>query len=181
MFRRSPMILAALLSGTVATLPALAQETTLPVPAPPSTLIAEIKTAEGESLGTATAVSTPSGMMLITLELQNVLPGIHGVHLHQTGICTPPDFESAGGHLAGDREHGVMSPNGPHLGDLPNIHVPDSGALTVEYFVHGLTAEMMDDADGTAFVIHAHPDDYLGQPTGHAGARLGCGSFAAGA
>lgn len=151
--------------------PAFAQDS-----APP--MIAAIRTAEGESLGTVTAAATPSGTMLLTLELEGIPPGIHGAHLHATGTCTPPDFDSAGGHLAGDREHGVMSPNGPHPGDLPNIHVPDTGVLTVEYFVPNLTPEMMADEDGTAFVIHEHPDDYIGQPAGHAGPRIGCGGFA---
>lgn len=160
---------------TALALPALAQQT------PPETtpLIAEIKTAEGESVGMATARDTPSGMMLLVLELSGLAQGIHGVHIHETGTCTPPDFDSAGGHLAADKDHGVMSENGPHPGDLPNIHVPESGELTVEYFVTGLTAEMIADEDGSAIILHEHPDDYVGQPTGHAGARLGCGSFAA--
>ena len=161
-------------------LPAAAQDT--PAPAAPSEgeapMIAEIKTAEGESRGTATAVATPSGLMLVTLELEGLPPGIHGAHVHQTGECTPPDFESAGGHLAGDKEHGVMAANGPHPGDLPNIHVPESGSLMVEYFVAGLTKEMIADEDGSAIIIHEQPDDYVGQPSGHAGPRLGCGSFA---
>ncbi len=174
---RHPMILAALLSGPLTMFPAFAQDTAEPDTSPP--MIAEIKTAGGASLGTATAVATPSGLMLVTLELRDVPPGIHGVHLHETGTCTPPDFDSAGGHLADGKEHGVMSPGGPHPGDLPNLHVPESGALTVEYFVAGLTTGMMTDEDGTAIIIHEHPDDYIGQPTGHAGPRLGCGSFAA--
>ena len=173
--------------------PAIAQDTApadgsaaeLPAPAPapeldgPLPMIAEIKSASGESLGTATAAATPSGLMLLTVELTGVAPGIHGLHVHETGTCTPPDFTSAGGHLAGAKDHGVMSPNGPHPGDMPNIHVPDSGALSVEYFAPALTLDMLGDADGAAIIIHEQPDDYFGQPTGHAGARLGCGSFAA--
>ena len=162
--------------GLLMALPAAAQD------AAPSqdqaSMIAEIKTAEGESLGTATVAATPSGMMLVTLELQGVPPGIHGAHIHETGECAPPDFESAGGHLAGDKEHGIMAENGPHPGDLPNIHVPDSGTLMVEYFAAGLKPELMNDDDGSAIIIHEQPDDYVGQPSGHAGGRIGCGTFA---
>lgn len=161
-------------------LPAAAQDSAAPDAATggEAPMIAEIKTAEGESRGTATAVATPSGMMLVTLELEGLPTGIHGAHIHQTGECTPPDFESAGGHLAGDKDHGVMAANGPHPGDLPNIHVPDSGALMVEYFVAGLTKDMIADEDGSAIIIHESPDDYVGQPSGHAGGRIGCGTFA---
>lgn len=170
---RTPLFAAAFATLAV---PALAQDA---APNPEtSPMIAEIKTAEGASVGMATATETPSGLMLLTLELTGLPQGIHGAHIHETGTCTPPDFESAGGHLAGDKDHGVMSANGPHPGDLPNIHVPESGTLTVEYFLAGLTAGMIADEDGSAIILHEHPDDYVGQPTGHAGARLGCGSFA---
>lgn len=166
--------------GLLLALPATAQETA--APATPSQgeapMIAEIKNVEGQSHGTATVVPTPSGMMLVTLELQGLPPGIHGAHIHETGECTPPDFESAGGHLAGDKDHGVMADNGPHPGDLPNIHVPENGSLMVEYFVSVLTEDMLADDDGAAIIIHDQPDDYVGQPTGHAGSRIGCGTFA---
>ncbi|MCZ0961815.1 superoxide dismutase family protein [Paracoccus benzoatiresistens] len=165
--------------GLLMALPATAQETAAPAATEgEAPMIAEIKTAEGESRGTATVVATPSGMMLVTLELQGLPAGIHGAHIHQTGECSPPDFESAGGHLAGDKEHGIMAENGPHPGDLPNIHVPDNGTLMVEYFVPGLTKDMLADEDGSAIVIHEQPDDYTGQPSGHAGGRIGCGSLA---
>lgn len=182
----SAAVATALITGTAAT----AQETEGATPAPatepaaeiapeaPPPMIAEIKTPEGQSAGTVTAVATPSGLTLLTLELTGLAPGIHGAHIHETGTCTPPDFESAGGHLTGDREHGVMVEAGPHAGDLPNIHVPETGNLTVEYFVPNLPQELMQDEDGSAFIVHEHPDDYVGQPTGHAGNRLACGVFA---
>ncbi len=166
--------------GLLLAFPAAAQDTAAPA-APTegqAPMIAEIKTAEGQSLGTATAVATPSGVMLVTLELQGVPAGVHGAHVHETGDCAPPDFESAGGHLAGDKEHGIMAANGPHPGDLPNIHVPESGALMVEHFAAGLTPDLMADEDGSAIIIHEQSDDYVGQPSGHAGGRIGCGTFA---
>lgn len=166
--------------GLILALPAAAQDSAAPAASGEGTtpLIAQIQSAEGENLGTATAVSTPSGLMLVTLELQGLPAGIHGAHVHETGECSAPDFESAGGHLAGGKEHGVMTENGPHAGDLPNIHVPENGTLTVEHFVAGLTPELMMDDDGSAIVIHEQPDDYVGQPSGHAGGRIGCGTFA---
>lgn len=140
-------------------------------------LVAEVKTPDGHSLGMVMATATPSGQILVTLDLRGLPPGIHGIHIHETGLCTPPDFTSAGGHLADGKSHGVMSPDGPHPGDLPNLHVPESGEVRVEYFAAGLTPDMIDGTDGAAFVVHDAPDDYLGQPSGNAGSRIGCGVF----
>ena len=160
--------------------PALADaETSDSVPGEVASLIAEIKAAEGASYGTVTAAPTPSGLMLVTVTLSGAPSGIHGVHLHETGTCTPPDFESAGGHIAGDHDHGVMTETGSHPGDMPNIYIPEAGELTVEYFVPGITTEMLTDDDGAAFVVHAQPDDYSGQPSGNSGDRVACGNFSA--
>ncbi|MDO5621959.1 MAG: superoxide dismutase family protein [Paracoccus sp. (in: a-proteobacteria)] len=144
----------------------------------PETLHAVVNNTEGQEVGQVTAVPTPSGVMHLTIILHDLPRGTHAVHIHETGACTP-DFGAAGGHLAGDKDHGIMAENGPHPGDLPNIHIPESGALSVEYFVTGLTADMLMDADGSAFMIHEGADDYATQPTGDAGGRLGCGVFAA--
>lgn len=143
-------------------------------------MTADIAGAEGTPHGTLTAMPTPSGMMHLKIELTDVPQGTYGAHLHETGLCEGPAFESAGGHLAGEgRDHGVMAENGPHLGDLPNVHVPESGMLTVEYFVPDLTAEQIVDADGTAFMLHEGMDDLETQPTGDAGGRMACAVLAA--
>jgi len=31
------------------------------------------------------------------------------------------------------------------------------------------------DGDGSAVIIHEHPDDHMSQPIGGAGGRIGCG------
>ncbi|MFV0302297.1 MAG: superoxide dismutase family protein [Paracoccus sp. (in: a-proteobacteria)] len=141
-------------------------------------LTADIAGPDGTPLGRVTALPTASGQMLLDLDLTGLPPGIHGVHVHETGDCGSADFASAGGHLHGDKQHGVMTEGGIHPGDLPNVSVPESGAVAVEYFVPALTPEALMDADGSAFVIHAQPDDYSSQPSGNAGDRIGCGVFA---
>ncbi len=40
--------------------------------------------------------------------------------------------------------------------------------------------ENLADADGSAIVIHANPDDHKAQPIGGAGARIACGVIAGG-
>jgi len=73
----------------------------------------------------------------------------------------------------------MLSPAGPHAGDLPNLVVPASGKLDFELFAPGLTLGSgpvaVLDADGTALVIHAKGDDYASQPAGDSGDRIACG------
>jgi superoxide dismutase, Cu-Zn family len=142
---------------------------------------AVLKDADDKEIGKATLLATPSGT-LITLELTAAPPGVHGFHIHTVGKCEPPKFESAGGHFNPDNtKHGFLNEEGPHAGDMPNIHVPESGKLTVEVLnpLVSLSAESaLLDEDGAAIVIHAEPDDYQTDPAGHAGGRIACGVIA---
>ena len=139
---------------------------------------AVLKDADGKQVGQATLLTTPGGT-LITLELTAAPPGTHGFHIHTVGKCEPPKFESAGGHFnPDDSKHGFLNEEGPHAGDMPNIHVPESGKLTVEVLntlvtVGGENALL--DEDGAALMLHADADDYTSDPAGHAGGRIACG------
>jgi superoxide dismutase, Cu-Zn family len=145
------------------------------------TASAVLKDPDGKEVGKAVLMTTPSGT-LITLELTATPPGAHGFHIHTVGKCEPPKFESAEGHFNPDNtEHGFLNAEGPHAGDMPNIHVPESGKLTVEVLnpLVTLSAESaLLDEDGSALMLHADPDDYKSDPAGHAGGRIACGVIA---
>ncbi len=150
----------------------------------PLTARAEIIDAEGRSIGQARLVETPNEGVWIELDVSGLPPGVHAFHIHETGRCEPPSFESAGGHYAPEgRAHGILIPEGPHAGDLLNLHVPQSGAVHVEQLARHITLRpnrtgTVFDDDGSALVIHAGADDYRSQPTGDAGGRLACGVIA---
>ena len=138
---------------------------------------AALKDAGGKDVGQVQFVQTPHGV-LIKLSVKGVPPGEHAFHIHSVGKCEPP-FTSAGGHFnPGQKSHGMLSPNGPHAGDLPNLVVPASGKLDFELFVPGLTLNSgptaVLDADGSAVVIHAKADDHQSQPAGDSGDRIAC-------
>lgn len=143
------------------------------------TATANLQNQQGEDVGTVELHQTPTGVHIIA-RLTNMPPGEHGFHIHETGVCEG-DFTSAGGHYNPDgSEHGFLVEGGPHAGDLPNIHVPETGELTVEYFNDRVSLEEGAEGallgeDGTAIVIHANPDDYQSQPAGDAGPRIACG------
>ena len=106
-------------------------------------------------------------------------PGMHGFHIHAVGVCTPPDFKSAGGHLnPTDKHHGRLNPEGPHLGDLPNLTIGANGSADTSFAVPkallGSGEGSLFQAEGTALVIHADPDDYRTDPSGNSGDRIAC-------
>ena len=143
------------------------------------TATANLQNQDGQDVGTVELQQTPNGV-LVTANLSNLPAGEHGFHIHETGQCEG-DFTSAGGHYSPDgSEHGFLVEGGPHAGDMPNVHVTEGGALTIEYLVGGVSLEegaegALRDDDGSAIVIHANADDYESQPSGNAGDRIACG------
>ncbi|MBB1492358.1 MULTISPECIES: superoxide dismutase family protein [unclassified Paracoccus (in: a-proteobacteria)] len=135
-----------------------------------------LRNGEGADVGSVLITETTSGVMHFVLDISEgaVSAAQHGLHIHEAGLCEGPTFESAGGHMAGDREHGVHSANGPHPGDLPNITMGTAGALHVEYFLPGILMDQILDEDGSAVMIHSDVDDYTSQPAGNAGDRIAC-------
>lgn len=136
---------------------------------------AAMMNANGESVGSVTLRATPHGTLLHA-KLENLPAGAHAFHVHTVGICEPP-FTSSGGHFNPyGAKHGFDSAEGMHAGDMPNIHVPDSGVLEIEVLNALLKLDAtLFDADGAAIVIHDGPDDYVSDPAGAAGPRIACG------
>lgn len=138
---------------------------------------ATLHSAAGADIGRATATEVAGGLR-ITIDAHSLQPGTHGVHVHTTGRCDVPDFASAGGHWNPlGRKHGSMNPQGPHEGDLPNLVVGTDGRGAVGVTLPGATMAGLLDADGSAIVVHAGPDDLLTDPSGNSGARVACGVF----
>jgi Cu-Zn family superoxide dismutase len=137
---------------------------------------------DGKEIGNVALSQLAQGVRIFA-EAADLPPGVHAFHIHETGECQPPDFESAGGHYNPTGEqHGWDNPEGHHAGDLPNVHVQDDGVLAVEYFTDSVTlgegdATLFDD-DGSAIVMHEGADDYQTDPAGDAGSRIACGVIA---
>jgi len=138
--------------------------------------------AQGRNVGTVTAMQEGT-QVRVRVAAMGMPAGVHGAHLHAVGRCDGPDFATAGPHLnPTNRQHGMRNPNGPHLGDLPNLTVGSDGRGTLEAT---LAATLIPgqaplfDADGTSFVVHAAADDMVTDPSGNSGARIACAIMAA--
>ncbi|SDO71917.1 superoxide dismutase, Cu-Zn family [Lutimaribacter pacificus] len=157
---------------------ALATASLLAPPLHAAEATTEVKDRDGNDLGAVHVRDMPSGIALATVTLTGLPEGIHAIHLHETGDCQSEDFSSAGEHIAGDRAHGVLTEDGPHPGDMPNLTVKENGIGEIEVFLPFLEVERdILDEDGAAFVMHEGVDDYESQPSGNAGDRIACGAF----
>ena len=155
--------------------PASPQTTNTPVAGTSAT--ATIRDLAGVRVGTATLTDTYSGILVVG-SVTGVGLGAHGIHVHSVGKCDAP-FTTAGPHFNPlGKQHGFMNPNGPHLGDMPNLDTPAAGALRFEILLPGVTLKANNallDADGAALVIHSARDDYKTDPSGDSGSRIACG------
>lgn len=135
----------------------------------------------GSAIGRVTASSNPYGTVL-TPDLKNLTPGLHGFHVHQNPDCGPakkggktvPGL-AAGGHYdpAGAGRHAGPYANG-HLGDLPPLYVDTNGGARQPVLAPRLK---LSDLKGRSLMIHAGGDNYSDNPKklGGGGARMACG------
>jgi len=141
--------------------------------------VATLVMADGTEVGTATATGSAGGIT-IHLEAMGLEPGLHGVHVHDTGSCTP-DFAAAGGHWnPGETTHGLEGDDGQHAGDMPNLEEGEDGTGSLSYMLSiDATWDGLMVGDGSAFIIHAGEDDQMTDPSGDSGDRIACGVFEA--
>lgn len=134
----------------------------------------------GSEIGKAMFTPAPQGVLIrILVPAGGLSPGWHGTHLHMVGDCSEPaKFEHAGGHIQkSNTDHGLLYVHGPENGDLPNISAAGDGSASVELYSGLVTLAELLDADGSALVVHAKPDDHVSQPLGNSGDRVACAAL----
>lgn len=147
----------------------------------PMTKTFDIIGVEGSSIGNVKLTQGPTGVVMrVELSAGSLSPGWHGLHFHSVGDCSDIGaFKKSGGHVGLiPGGHGLLNPDGPERGDLTNIWAHTDGSAGYEIFTEAVTLSQGEhallDADGSAVVIHANPDDHISQPIGGAGPRVAC-------
>ena len=153
---------------------------------PSGAATATLQTVDGRVVGMATFTQL-GGRVLVDVTVNGLPPGFHGFHVHAVGICDPAtNFTSAAGHLnPGGRAHA------DHAGDQPSLYVLADGSGALNFWTDRYAVSDLFDADGSALIVHALPDNFANIParyapngpdqmtldTGDAGGRLACGEI----
>lgn len=144
------------------------------------TLEAPLMGAKGDRIGTIAVRSGDNATVVrLTVNAGGLTPGWHGVHFHQVGDCSDPGrYELSKGHVNHENaKHGLLNPDGPDEGDLPNVFANADGSVNAEISSEAIILtgpQGLRDQDGSALIIHAAEDDHTSQPIGNAGARVAC-------
>lgn len=150
--------------------------------AAPLRAVAKIEARSGSAVaGTATFTELGGGKVDVVVELSGLTPGPHGLHLHEKGDCSAADGTSAGGHWnPHGKAHGGPAAAEKHAGDFGNLEAgaDGKGRLQLTWTDFALTGEH--GAIGRGIIVHDKADDLTTQPTGNAGARVGCGVLVGG-
>jgi len=133
-----------------------------------------------DASGTVTFIET-DGKVTMTANISGLTPGNHAIHIHAVGDCSKDDGSSAGGHWNPiNVDHGKWGSTPFHNGDIGNILADENGIGTISRKTDLWCINCADEAKniiGKAIIIHEGSDDYSSQPSGAAGARIGCGEI----
>lgn len=141
-----------------------------------------MKPTKGSKASGTILLTTDQEGMDMEVDMKNVSPGAHGIHIHENGDCSAPDASSAGGHFNPiSKQHGAPEIVDSHAGDLGNVTADKKKKVAFKGIVKPASA--LQDFDwnefaGKAVILHANPDDLTSQPVGNAGGRIACGIIA---
>lgn len=172
--------------GAFGALLAACSSTPPPKPAPAAAAVHQLRAAtvniapaSGTLVSGRLDIEAVDGGVRIRGELGGLGRGTqHAIHVHERGDCSAADGSSAGGHFnPGNALHGRAGQGAHHAGDMDNLRTDANGVAQIDISLGGvvLGGGAPTDILSRAIIVHAAPDDYSSQPSGNAGARIGCG------
>jgi Cu-Zn family superoxide dismutase len=123
---------------------------------------ADIEPTQGNTARGRILISTIRDKVLIAADFQGLIPGPHGMHMHQSD-CSSADRTGPGGHFFG------------------NVMADANGNAEFRMETKGMAVEPGKSGSvlGHSVVLHAEAGDPRGQQPGRASVRIACGVLAA--
>jgi Cu-Zn family superoxide dismutase len=123
--------------------------------------------------------SEKDGLVTMIGIVSGLEEGEHAIHIHEKADCSSPDGKSSGGHWnPTGQPHGAWGDaTGYHKGDIGNLTANANGRATLTKTTDEWCIGCGDDTKdilGKAVIVHIGVDDLKSQPSGAAGARVGC-------
>ncbi|MFY9242854.1 MAG: superoxide dismutase family protein [Polaribacter sp.] len=147
------------------------------------TAVATISAKSGSNVSGKVTFTEKDGKVMMIAELQGLTEGEHAMHIHAVGDCSADDGSSAGGHWnPTEEDHGKWMANPFHIGDIGNLVANAEGKGTIEKETDLWCINCEDETKniiGKAIIVHSGIDDFMSQPSGAAGSRVGCGEIKA--
>lgn len=146
-----------------------------------ATAEADIASTKDDTPVSGKAVFTQEGADRVKLNVTLNIPSKAGrevaVHLHENGDCGDGGMDAKGHWNPTEDQHGQWDSDHFHRGDIGNIKLDSDGNGSLE-MTTGLWSVGGDDSVknviGKAVIVHDGSDDFVTQPTGDAGGRIGC-------
>lgn len=147
-----------------------------------TTAIAEISATYPDTVATGKATFTTESDGQVKLQLTLNIPSRANkevaVHLHEHGDCGDAGMGSHGHWNPTNEDHGKWGTPPFHRGDIGNVKLDADGngsfEMTTDLWQIG-GSDTTKNILGRAVIVHGGVDDYVSQPTGNAGNRIGCG------
>ena len=132
--------------------------------------------------GTVTFTQGSEGNeVMMDARISGLKPGSHAIHIHEYGDCSSDDGKSAGGHWnPTGMDHGKWGSDAYHKGDIGNLEADENGEVVMTMSTDEWCIGCEDSTKNIlnrAIIIHEGADDFMTQPTGDAGGRVGCGTI----
>jgi|SRR5579875_1045488 len=117
----------------------------------------------------------------VKMDLKIVIPAKANqsvaVHIHEHGDCGEAGNNTHGHWNPTGQQHGKWGSASFHSGDIGNVQLDASGKgeMTLTTNLWSIGGNEKTNIVGRAIIVHGGVDDYVSQPAGNAGPRIGCG------
>ena len=142
-------------------------------------LTVEMEPRSGSNVSGTITFIEEDGEVTMTANITGLDEGLHAIHLHENADCSAEDATSAGGHWNPTFEdHGEWGDeDGYHRGDIGNFDANSEGEGSITFTSDAWCIGCEDEKRNIlnkAVIVHSGADDFVSQPSGAAGTRVGC-------